>query len=307
TACMPAPRPRPCGCGARPSSIPSPRSSTVSSAIPGCCCEAPAARRSKSGSPPWPTTCNASSTCSAAQHSPKNSTLHDAKQERSPTGSAPSNQTDEFRNRLESRAFLLACGNALPAHLVRAASGKVIGASEGEHIGCETVGQFTVGGEPVLVFEVGAQVDAVVQAVIQAAAEGDEVVADIVDVGHDAARGNELVRGKVHNAAAIEDLAVGSQPATIVVAKVAATDFVSGFGEVIAWNQGILVGISDPMEIGFEPVVLEEVIVGVEGEAADVVRHIVGMSPAEAGADLKVCVPACSGRGLTVDGGNEEG
>src|SRR6185437_12538835 len=97
-------RPRPCGLGAPPSSIPSPRSSTVSSAIPDCCCEAPAAQRSKSGSPPWHTTCNASSTCSAAQHSPKNSTLHDAKQERSPTGSAP------FKSKNDPRSVTGSCG-----------------------------------------------------------------------------------------------------------------------------------------------------------------------------------------------------
>src|ERR1700733_7860292 len=199
------------------------------------------------------------------------------------------------------------CGSSLPAHLVGAASREVVGAAEGEQIGSQTTGQLAVGGEPVLVFEVRAQIDPVVESIIQAASEGDEVVSKVVDVGYEAGAWDEsLVCGKVHDAAAVENLAVWSKAATIVVAEIAAPDLVCGFGEVIAWNKRVLVGISDPMKIGLDAIVAEEVIVRVEGKAGNIVRHVVGVSPGEAGADLKVCGAAGCGRRLTLGEGSEE-
>ena len=116
------------------------------------------------------------------------------------------------------------------------------------------------------------------------------------------------MRGKIHNATTVEDLTVGSEPSMVVVAKIAAADFVGGLGEVVAGNAAHPDwGSRTRWKLASSPVVAEEVIVGVEGEAADVVRHIVGVSPGEASADLKVCGAARSGRGLTVGEGNEEG
>ena len=74
---------------------------------------------------------------------------------------------------------------------------------------------------------------------------------------------------KVHHAAAIENLAVGRQPAAVVVAEIASADLVRGLGEVVAGNERIGMRISDPMKVGFDAVVAKEVIVGVEGEAAE--------------------------------------
>ena len=116
------------------------------------------------------------------------------------------------------------------------------------------------------------------------------------------------MRRKVYDAAAIEHLAVWSEPAMVVVADIAAADLVGGLGEVIAGNERIRMGISHSMKVGFDAVVTEDVIVGVEREATDVVRYVIGVSPAEAGADLKVRGAARRGRGLTLGGeGSEEG
>src|SRR6185437_2861844 len=135
-----------------------------------------------------------------------------------------------------------------------------------------------------LVFEIGAQVKPVVEPVIQATTERDEIVAD---VGREAAVHEALVRGKVYDAAAVENLSVGSEPATIVVPEIPATDLVRSFGEVIAGNQGVGVGISDSMKVGFDAVVAEEVIVGVEGEASDVVWHVIRVYVGVACANLE--------------------
>ena len=143
----------------------------------------------------------------------------------------------------------------------------MVGASEGEEIGCKAAGKLPIGGEPVLVFEVRAQVDAVVEPVIQPATEGDEVVSEVVDISHDAARGDELMGPKIYDTAAIENLAVRREPAVVVVAEIAAADLVRGLGEVVAGNKRIGVGIPYPMKVGFDTEPAEEVIVSVEGEA----------------------------------------
>ena len=126
------------------------------------------------------------------------------------------------------------------------------------------------------------------EAVIEAAAKRDHVVTDIVDIGFEASGHKQLMRGEVDDAPAVEQLAVGSEAAAIVVAEIAPPDLIGALGEVVVGNQRIRVGVADLMEVGLDAVVAEDVVVGVEAEAADVVGDVIGVRPDESATDLKI-------------------
>jgi len=157
---------------------------------------------------------------------------------------------------------------------------EVIGSAYGEEVWPEiAVGE----AEPVLKFEVSADVEAWEQLVIDTCADSYQVVGE-VGVGH-------TTLCEVEDSAAVEDLSIGNP---FAVGSVVAASYLIGLLRDVGG------AVVDVVEFAFDAEVGPEVVVEVAHAAVDAVGQVVGSGVGEAAADLEVGDTGGGGRGLSV-------